>query len=66
MATSSSSKPPLSPLFTPIEEGNEEDEYSQGRSKHRPTPLHWCSEKRWLKSKSDLIRKGYFAPFNSG
>lgn len=40
-----------------IEEGNEEDEYSQGRSssrvesspseyKHRPTPLHRSSEKR--------------------
>ncbi|CAH9144419.1 unnamed protein product [Cuscuta epithymum] len=51
MATSSSSKPPLSPLFTPIQEGNEEDECSlHGRSspaeyKHRPTPLHLCSEK---------------------
>nr|GMD79896.1 IRK-interacting protein-like [Ipomoea batatas] len=66
MATSSSSKPPLSPLFTPIEEGNEEDEYSQGRSssraestpseyKHRPTPLHRCSEKRGSKKRSESV-----------
>ncbi|KAJ8555658.1 hypothetical protein K7X08_013154 [Anisodus acutangulus] len=55
--SSSSSKSSISPrhppLFTPIEEGNEEDEYSQGRSsyraettpseveyRHHPTPLH--------------------------
>ncbi|XP_016502630.1 IRK-interacting protein-like [Nicotiana tabacum] len=56
-SSSSSSKSSISPrhppLFTPIEEGNEEEEYSQGRSsfraettpseveyRHRPTPLH--------------------------
>ncbi|VFQ88728.1 unnamed protein product [Cuscuta campestris] len=45
------SKPLLSPLFTPIQEGNEEDEHRCTGSpvseyKHRPTPLHRCPEKK--------------------
>ncbi|CAN4127540.1 unnamed protein product [Withania somnifera] len=52
-SSKSSISPRHPPLFTPIEEGNEEEEYSQGRSsfraqttpseveyRHHPTPLH--------------------------
>lgn len=62
-SSSSSSKSSISPrhppLFTPIEEGNEEEEYSQGRSsfraettpseveyRHHPTPLHSKTENK--------------------
>lgn len=62
-SSSSSSKSSISPrhppLFTPIEEGNEEEEYSQGRIsfraettpseaeyRHHPTPLHSKTENK--------------------
>ncbi|OIS99595.1 PREDICTED: IRK-interacting protein [Nicotiana attenuata] len=67
-SSSSSSKSSISPrhppLFTPIEEGNEEEEYSQGRNsfraettpseveyRHHPTPLHQHSNNTENKGK---------------
>ncbi|KAL8064401.1 hypothetical protein ABFX02_01G087500 [Erythranthe guttata] len=48
--SSSSTKTALSPLhpphFTPIEEGNEEEEFSQGRSSFRATPLSEYTDTR--------------------
>ncbi|CAK9135975.1 unnamed protein product [Ilex paraguariensis] len=49
-SSSSSSKPSLSPHhpphFTPIQEGNEEEEYSQGRTSFRATTPIDCTDKR--------------------
>lgn len=58
-SSKSSTSPRHPPLFTPIEEGNEEEDYSQGRSsfraettpseaeyRHHPTPLHSKTENK--------------------
>ncbi|KAH6794952.1 cyclin-dependent like protein [Perilla frutescens var. hirtella] len=61
--SSSSSKTSLSPHhpphFTPIEEGNEEEEFSQGRMSFRATPASDCTERR------DSDYTHYPTPLNS-